>query len=656
MFARRWITAVAILGHSVVAVGSNIDGISLSHHELLERISVRATSLAGAQKPGGMQPVDLSFDALGRTFELRLEPNAGLLAAMATGRTAIDAIPYRGRMVGVDNSWARIVIADGVPAGIVHDGQHLYAIEIPGDSIVDTAAPVIFRLADALVAPGALSCASTAQVSNGAEVFESVVSNLEVAMAQAPGAVSVINIGAVGDFEFTSAKGANADSAIMTRMNNVDGIYSQQLGVQVNVPVIDTFPTSSDPFTDTNVPGELLIELGNYRVGTPNQVSQGLTHLWTGRDLAGSTVGIAYMGALCSQGFGAGLSEGNGSATFDSLVAAHEIGHNFGAPHDGVTGPCLATPPDFIMATTLNINNNQFSACSISEMQDDIAAAPCITPLPSTDISIAFNAAPPTILLSNAATITFDVVNNGTEPAVDVNTDITLPGNVSFIAASSSTATCTNGSGVVSCAFGDIAGSTATTVTVSADTTAVGVGSFDATVSAASDDNAGNNQASALLTVDPAVSLVVNVPAQAQVNLNQGTTISATLENRSILDATAVTATVTLGAGLRADSATWSIGSCTIAGQQVDCVATQFDNQSNATMSLGLTGISSGTKSYTIALAAVEAEADPADNSVDGSVRVVDGSKDDSGGGGVGLLLLALLGWSAHRTRRRQSA
>ena len=113
---------------------------------------------------------------------------------------------------------------------------------------------------------------------------------------------------------------------------------------------------------------------------------------------------------------------------------------------------------------------------------------------------------------------------------------------------------------------------------------------------------------------------------------------------------------MTLGAGLRADSATWSIGSCTIAGQQVDCVATQFDNQSNATMSLGLTGISSGTKSYTIALAAVEAEADPADNSVDSSVRVVDGSKDDSGGGGVGLLLLALLGWSAHRTRRRQSA
>ena len=654
MFARRWIAVLAILGHSVVAFGSNVDGISLSHHEPLERIIVRSHGVAFAQKPASLGPVQLSFDALGRTFELQLEPNAALLAAIAADGDAGNAIPYRGRIAGSPNSWARIVITDGMPAGIVWDGQSLYAIEIPGDSVVDTATPLIFRLADALVAPGALSCASAAMTTDGGAVYKSLVRNLGVAMAQGPGAVSEINVGTVGDFEFTDAKGANAQTAIITRMNNVDGIFSQQLGVQINVPVIDTFPASNDPFTDTNDSGDLLVELGAYRLNTPNQVSQGLTHLWTGRDLAGMTVGIAYTGALCSPGFGAGLSEGNGGATFDSLIAAHEIGHNFGAPHDAVPGPCVAEAPDFIMATTLN-GSDQFSSCSIAEMQDDIAAASCITPLPSTDISIRYNSAPPTILLSNAATVTFDVVNNGTEPAVNVIADITLPSNVAFIAASSSTATCTNGSGMVNCQFGNVAGGSATTVTVSADTTSVGVGSFDATVVADTDDNVTNNQASAVLTVDPAVNLAVTAPAQPRIDLNQSTTVSATMQNLAVLDATGVTLNVTLGAGLRADSATWSLGNCTVAAQQVDCVATQFDNQSSSTLSLGLTGTAAGTKTYTITLASIEADADPADNSVAASVRVNGGSNDDSGGGGLGLLFLALLGCSLLRGRQRET-
>ena len=62
-------------------------------------------------------------------------------------------------------------------------------------------------------------------------------------------------------------------------------------------------------------------------------------------------MGVAYSSALCSTRFGAGLSEGNAGAMFDSLVAAHEIGHNFGAPHDGKAGSaCESEMGDFIMA------------------------------------------------------------------------------------------------------------------------------------------------------------------------------------------------------------------------------------------------------------------------------------------------------------------
>lgn len=654
MATRKWIVTCAIYCISAAAAGAGVDGITLSHYEPLERVSVHKDGADFSKNLRENGPVNLRFDALGRSFDLQLQPNAGLLAAMSRGQLIGDIVPYRGDIAGVPGSWVRIVITNGLPAGLVWDGESLYAIEAPGDSIVATTSPIVYRLKDAIIAPGALSCAGGVSMLDGASVYKTMVSNLSTAMAQGPGAVSEIDIGAVGDFEFTNAHGSNAEAAIITRLNNVDGIFSQQLGVQINVPVVDTFTDINDPFTDTTDSSLLLNELGTYRQGTPSQSSQGLTHLYTGRDLDGSTVGIAFTGALCSTFFGAGLSEGNGSATFDSLVAAHEIGHNFGAPHDSVPGVCESTPPDFIMSTTLN-GSDQFSACSITEMQDDIAAASCITPLPSWDISVAFNDPPPTILLSNAATITFDVVNNGTQPAQNVVTDIALPNNVAFIAASSSVGSCTNGAGTVSCQLGDIAGSSAATVTVSADTIAAGVGDFDASVTADVDDNPGNNQVSARLTVDPAVNLVVNAPGTAQVIVDQNTTVSAVLENESTLDATSVTLSISLDTGLRANTAVWTIGTCTMTAQQVDCQATQFDNQSSSTVTIGVTGVTTGTKNYTVTLASAETDADPADNSVGGTVSVnsASGGNDDSGGGGLGLILLALLGGVALWRSRR---
>ena len=70
------------------------------------------------------------------------------------------------------------------------------------------------------------------------------------AAAQAPGAVSEIDIGTIGDFEFFGVHGANSDTAIMERMNNVDGIFSTEVGIQINVPVVETFTDAADPFSD----------------------------------------------------------------------------------------------------------------------------------------------------------------------------------------------------------------------------------------------------------------------------------------------------------------------------------------------------------------------------------------------------------------------
>ncbi|MFQ6007008.1 MAG: zinc-dependent metalloprotease family protein, partial [Woeseia sp.] len=614
MKASAWILASAALGLSSALPAAESGGVIVSHFEPLQKLSIQSVSLGASDRRSATAPVSLGFDALGQSFDLRLEPNSVLLSG-----SALMALPggievYRGRMAGKTESWARIVVFDGMPRGLIWDGRELYAIEAPGDSIVQTSSPIIYRLADTVLAPGSLSCATGSTGGNGAVTYQKLIGELGGAVSQGPGAVEEIDIGAVGDFEFTSAQGgdAAAAAAITARLNNVDGIYSQQLGVQINVPVIDTFSVTADPFSDTTDAATLLGEVADYRETTPAQRSLGLTHLYTGRALAGSTVGIAFTSELCSPRFGAGLSEGRGTATFDSLIAAHEIGHNFGAPHDGVPGSACETEPlTFIMAPSIN-GSNQFSQCSITQMSDDIAAAACITALPTVDLTVALNGQAPTILLGNFATLTFDINNRGTVQATNVQADITLPGNVSFVSASASSGSCTEGAGTVTCVLGDVPGTSGQTVTVSTLTTAVGIGTFNASVTADFDERPGNNQDSVQLTVDPAVDLIVNAPAAARITLNGSTTISARLENRSALDASGVTVGVSLGTGLRADSANWSIGSCTVTAQQVDCQTASFANLSTSIVNLGVTGLTAGVRTYSITLSSTEADTDPA--------------------------------------------
>jgi hypothetical protein len=100
------------------------------------------------------------------------------------------------------------------------------------------------------------------------------------------------------------------------------------------------------------------------------------------------------VGSLCFNS-SVGITQRFGSLT--SIILAHELGHNFGAPHDNQGGSaCSSTGSGFIMNPSINGGLSQFSACSIEQMNpvitqattgfnaciteiDDIASAPRIT-------------------------------------------------------------------------------------------------------------------------------------------------------------------------------------------------------------------------------------------------------------------------------------
>jgi len=638
MKALKWtlVAAILIASSTVFAAASN--NVTVSHFEPLQRMNSSSAAL--------------SFDALGRTFDLKLEPNDRLLSRLSRDGLTDGIDIYRGTLAGHPDSWVRIVVYDGMPRGLVWDGKEMFAIEAPGDSMLQTTAPVIFRLADILIAPGTMTCGVESLPASGMGTYNKLIREMTAATtataAQGPGAVKEITIYAIGDYEFTTAMGgsAAAEMAIMTRLNNVDGIFSQQVGVQISIAApIETHTDLNDPFTK-NDPTELLVELSAYRDDSLTQEMYGLTHLYTGRVFSGSTVGIAWLGGPCDDNAGAGLSRGTGNPTIDSLVAAHEIGHNFNAEHDGQAGDsCELEPEVFIMAPAVNINNNTFSACSVGVMQA-WAAAPsssCVTALPTVDMSISLIGQSATVLLGANTILSYDINQNGTDPATNVTADFTLPVTLSLDSVTTSLGTCSSGAGVVNCVLGDVPGLSNNTIDITTTPTSVGPGLLSATVDSDvnPDERPENNQVDLQLTVNPAVDLVVNTPTAPTIEIDESTTITAVLENRSILPVIGATLTVNLSNGLQINSATWSIGTCTIAIQQIDCLAASFDAQSSSTLSVGVTGISTGSKSYSVTLSSNEAEANPADNSFAGTLRV--NSPKSDGGGTTGPLFLWLL-------------
>lgn len=140
-YVNRWFPVTALLAVASAAYAGNND-ITLTHYEVLERVSVQSPSVGGISKPNTLESVVLSFDAFGDSFIIQLQPNARLLAAMPASFRESSGIPYQGGIEGVESSWARVVIKNGQPAGLIFDGQALFALELPGDSLVPVTSPI----------------------------------------------------------------------------------------------------------------------------------------------------------------------------------------------------------------------------------------------------------------------------------------------------------------------------------------------------------------------------------------------------------------------------------------------------------------------------------------------------------------------------------
>ena len=480
--------------------------------------------VALAMKSGSAQ-----FDAYGRRFSLALTDNHRVLDKVSAQRKQ-QLRSYRllrGSLEGAPGSWVRLTESAAGVEGAIWDGHDLYTVT-RYDNIAQfvttpiDAAPgqtVVYRLSDSrdLLPRGFCDLADDAvmaKAANGLEQYEAVVSALEAGV-YSTSLTRQIEISLIADTDFQHAESADPTAAMLSRLNIVEGIFSEQVGLLVLATDVRLMPATADPFTATKG-ATLLEQLSSYRAATPDVRARGLAHLMTGKDLDGTTAGIAYVRTVCDVERGVSVSSRSFGTTISALIMAHELGHNFGAEHDGAPGTvCAAVSGGFIMAPSVS-GYSTFSQCSIDTMQPVLAAASCVTPAEYADITVSADVASVTGEGGLPFTLPFTVTSAGNTAADDVVLTVTLPNNAAFTieSAGSALGSCTVAGPVVTCALGSMAVDATAQVSVIARSSSAANFSVQARVTATNDRMTSNNNRQLPVTIrsgiDAAVVLAVS--------------------------------------------------------------------------------------------------------------------------------------------------
>jgi len=182
--------------------------------------------------------------------------------------------------------------------------------------------------------------------------------------------ICTAELGVDTDFEYFQDWGSQTESRINQVINAVNIQYESQVQLSHLITTVIVRSSSNDPYT-TNSPSGLLEQFRNEWENNQGAIVRDIAHMFTGRNLSGGVIGIAWLASVCSN-FAYGLAESDccGSFACTTDLTAHELGHGWAAGH--------CNCPNNTMNPTIGCTNN-FSAGSINTMQAFANSINCLT-------------------------------------------------------------------------------------------------------------------------------------------------------------------------------------------------------------------------------------------------------------------------------------
>ncbi|MCI5055734.1 MAG: PKD domain-containing protein, partial [Flavobacteriales bacterium] len=130
-------------------------------------------------------------------------------------------------------------------------------------------------------------------------------------------------------------------------MNNVMGNWDNEFADEIQFIIVEQFVSncsSCDPWTSNTDANVLLDDFRLWGNSGGFNTSFDIGQLWTARDLDGPTIGLAWVGAVCTSFKYHLLEDFSSDAQLLRVLTSHEIGHNFDAYHDAQGSPHIMAP------------------------------------------------------------------------------------------------------------------------------------------------------------------------------------------------------------------------------------------------------------------------------------------------------------------------
>lgn len=295
----------------------------------------------GAKKPlsFSLQAKDMRSDG----YLLQVSEN-GQLKSIKQNKTAV----FQGELVGQDYGSAIFTIDENFIMGFWQENETVYYLE-PLWRLVPTAPHnqyVIYKEKDAVIP------ADFCGVSDETIAAKRKEQKQQPASEKLIGQCLVVEMALAADFEMFQAFGSIASvenfmfGTLASVQTNYDDEFDDELRFEVVTTLVAT-SNASDPWTNSNDAGTLLDDFtfwGND--GGFGGVSFDIAGIWTDRNFNGGTVGVAWLGSICTGLRYHALERFTNNAVALRVLWAHEIGHNFDADHDDSDG--------FIMSPFVN--------------------------------------------------------------------------------------------------------------------------------------------------------------------------------------------------------------------------------------------------------------------------------------------------------------